>query len=303
LGYSAHNAASDSISGANLANFLQNLVARSVDPAPAIRPRLASIFEAVNLDMTLERPAIGDDLLDVPKAPEPMPEPPLVAPQTVALNRLRSTAPQANEIPQAGEPTTASPRRDRRDPIATIVPPPTSALRPVAGLPTSIQKLQRPSEATGALEPAPARPAITPARPTSELADRSNERRAAQPAPEAPAPPNSPTRPTAQRHEATEAPHIVPRTLIERIIERAAPPADRRNTPAAVATQAQPQPRRLPDAVSDQATAAAPTITVTIGRIEVRATTTQAPAKQPRGAPEVMSLDEYLRRRSGGGAR
>jgi hypothetical protein len=48
---------------------------------------------------------------------------------------------------------------------------------------------------------------------------------------------------------------------------------------------------------------AAPTINVTIGRIEVRATT---PATQPRRQPpgaQTMSLDEYLRRRNQGGAR
>ena len=49
-------------------------------------------------------------------------------------------------------------------------------------------------------------------------------------------------------------------------------------------------------------TEAAPTINVTIGRIEVRATTPaklSKPAK-PKGKPAVMSLDEYLRQRGGG---
>ena len=45
-----------------------------------------------------------------------------------------------------------------------------------------------------------------------------------------------------------------------------------------------------------------PTIHVTIGRIEVRATLAPAPASgKERSAPRVMSLDEYLQRRTGRG--
>lgn len=49
---------------------------------------------------------------------------------------------------------------------------------------------------------------------------------------------------------------------------------------------------------------AASTIQVTIGRIEIRAEQTKASTvAKPRGAPPVMSLDDYLRHRSSGGAR
>lgn len=45
-----------------------------------------------------------------------------------------------------------------------------------------------------------------------------------------------------------------------------------------------------------------PTIQVTIGRIEVRATSTPAPVSgKERSTPRVMSLDEYLQRRTGRG--
>ncbi|BAZ37706.1 hypothetical protein NIES4101_36290 [Calothrix sp. NIES-4101] len=45
-----------------------------------------------------------------------------------------------------------------------------------------------------------------------------------------------------------------------------------------------------------------PTINVTIGRIEIRATTTTpaSPSTKPREKPAVMSLEEYLRQRGGG---
>jgi hypothetical protein len=44
----------------------------------------------------------------------------------------------------------------------------------------------------------------------------------------------------------------------------------------------------------------APTIQVTIGRVEIRATVAPTPARKPPAQAPVMSLDEYLRQRNGG---
>jgi hypothetical protein len=55
--------------------------------------------------------------------------------------------------------------------------------------------------------------------------------------------------------------------------------------------------------VPAQAPPPAPTIHVTIGRVEVRATAPAAPPPQRRPAPRRMSLDEYLTQRSSGGRR
>jgi hypothetical protein len=44
---------------------------------------------------------------------------------------------------------------------------------------------------------------------------------------------------------------------------------------------------------------ATPTIQVTIGQIEVRATPSPSPAKKPAPSTPIMSLDEYLRQRNG----
>jgi hypothetical protein len=46
-----------------------------------------------------------------------------------------------------------------------------------------------------------------------------------------------------------------------------------------------------------------PTIQVTIGRVEVRATSQPAPAAKQKAAPPVMSLDQYLSQRTRGGNR
>jgi hypothetical protein len=57
-----------------------------------------------------------------------------------------------------------------------------------------------------------------------------------------------------------------------------------------------------PEVVSTPDRSSVPTIQVTIGRIEVRATTapTTPAANQARSKPPVMSLDEYLNQRGGG---
>jgi hypothetical protein len=77
-------------------------------------------------------------------------------------------------------------------------------------------------------------------------------------------------------------------------------------TPATVVVQPHvtPAPRAEPAGPALAGRAAtpkpAPTIQVTIGRIEVRAVPPPAPPPKQRSAPPVMSLDDYLRQRDGG---
>lgn len=59
--------------------------------------------------------------------------------------------------------------------------------------------------------------------------------------------------------------------------------------------------QHIPFAQSDANTTPAPTIQVTIGRIEIRATqTAEKSTAKPRAASTAMSLDDYLSRRNGG---
>jgi hypothetical protein len=68
------------------------------------------------------------------------------------------------------------------------------------------------------------------------------------------------------------------------------------------APRAGPEAWSAPEAVGKQEPA--PTIQVTIGRIEIRATPPPASTpKRERSKPPVMSLDEYLRQRNQGGQR
>lgn len=61
--------------------------------------------------------------------------------------------------------------------------------------------------------------------------------------------------------------------------------------------------KSLTSAQADANETPAPTINVTIGRIEIRATqTTEKPLAKPRAAGTTMSLDDYLKQRNGGRA-
>jgi hypothetical protein len=72
--------------------------------------------------------------------------------------------------------------------------------------------------------------------------------------------------------------------------------------------EVQPQISPLPEHVTPAPSAMpesapAPTIQVTIGRVEVRATPATVSPRKPVAGPAVMSLEEYLRQRSAGGER
>jgi hypothetical protein len=106
-----------------------------------------------------------------------------------------------------------------------------------------------------------------------------------------------------RRSAAGAAPSERPQTLLP------VPPAALGYPPAPLARPAtlapivvQPQVRRAAVLAHESAPPPAPTIQVTIGRVEVRAARQPEPAaRQARGAAAAISLDEYLRQRNGGG--
>ncbi len=134
------------------------------------------------------------------------------------------------------------------------------------------------------------------------------------PAAEKVSPPN-PLRPSSA------APFPLPPIEMERrqaVVERIVEPSEKQqSTPAplstlipkpgegraAVAVKAQPNLIRpsAPDKVAAEVSQPETIINVTIGRIEVRATPAQpSRPERHRSAPQVMTLDDYLRKRSGG---
>jgi hypothetical protein len=97
-------------------------------------------------------------------------------------------------------------------------------------------------------------------------------------------------------------------TRAGKIIEKITPERDahRELARARDAQAVSPRPSSLRPPVlmpQPKSSAAAPSINVTIGRIEVRATLPPAPAKTPGPAAPILSLDEYLRQRAGGDRR
>jgi len=119
------------------------------------------------------------------------------------------------------------------------------------------------------------------------------------PAPVFPSPQGSPAQPNPQPVQQPEQPktdnqppgalHIVPEQII--ISRRELQTAESQHlTPV----RASPQGTSLPGVPQP------PSITVTIGRIEIKANTPAVLPKRAAPAPASLSLDEYLRQRQGG---
>jgi hypothetical protein len=132
-------------------------------------------------------------------------------------------------------------------------------------------------------------------------------------------PPRTPSQPA-------DAPHPPREYLLERIVERTLVPAPATTGQLSTATAAQPvsaSPQSaaanapapdpgpasrelrplvppLPDLTVHQAAPPAPTINVTISRVEVRAAPPSAAPRRSSPQPKLMSLDEYLQSRSSG---
>jgi hypothetical protein len=162
--------------------------------------------------------------------------------------------------------------------------------------------------------PAPAEPAATafrePVPQFTRATGRMDVEPAASPPPEPPPGlPQIPSAGTASR--APGHPNTVVRVapdapaagaVFERLAERAVPPA----SAVVPASTAAPRPdvarRQLSGQTQDAPASAAPTIHVTIGRVEVRASTPAPAVQRPRSQPPpASSLENYLRRRARGG--
>ena len=122
-------------------------------------------------------------------------------------------------------------------------------------------------------------------------------------------------RPSPQATQAPQAPSVAPAPPVVPDLAPATRPARASSAPAVpAASQApsaepvtrflQPVVPPLPDlAARNPPPQPAPTVNVTIGRIEVRATPPVASQRRPAPRPQIMSLDEYLQSRTNGGRR
>lgn len=265
-----------------MGDFLGQLLARSFDQTEVIRPRRTGLFEPSQPARDLPWP---DEEPTDSAAPAPLP----AAPPSGRL------ALEPQHMPRSAPPEAAAPLRLRPRPETPASQP---ASAPHSKQPSVVN--EPPATAAAALRPPPVQP-----QPTS--------------------PP-----PREQVRDASRAPTVVEQTLLQPVVERITETSRQAATPPRTATPTSPP--EMPDAraaadvlrpapqveasgvvqspvvragrqAATPTPAASPTIHVTIGRVEVRASSPAEPARRTRPQPPVMSLDEYLEQRGSGGRR
>lgn len=300
-----------------MSNYLNHLVTRSLNPMEtSVQPRLPSLFEPVagvpglgiagsvepegiavsettqfREATALQRPTHAEDIQSVARRsppPSSLEQYPLQSRPTSEVHELRfvppiQTSPDLPVTPQSpipdprlDRPSSAAqafdpPRQDRFE-SGNPVPKPAKTIDSVEQKPAIVQQtiIQRVVEQLFSPQPGDLDPSKVPATATERQEDR-----LAAIAPNLPTTNESPMPGTIPvRYSPTEIvkPQITP--LIQTL--------------------------QIPAVASVEASQPTPTIQVTIGRIEVRATPAPAPASsQARPKSPVMSLDEYLCQRGG----
>jgi hypothetical protein len=292
-----------------MSDYLGNLAARSLEPAQAVRPRLASRFEPLapwapplGEERTAAAPALVEETHEeMAAAPLPVraPEPP-----------RRLSAPR--EEPRQEEPPAPSRRRRARrakleepEEVEMAAPEPVRPVMPVMPVyvPAVTVPIQRNPAGRSALpfEASPPGP-LSGGERGKNGESRELLRHAVRPD----------TRDGA--HSAPYSPTTPEKNSLSTRVEkggeasRADRPGDRQSMEnRTVSTVLQPKvtlAERDPFPVRRETPVPAPTIQVTIGRIEVRATPApKAPARERPSAPAALSLEDYLKQRSRGEGR
>lgn len=284
-----------------MSDYLSTLAARSLSLVPVATPRLTSWFEPAS-------PAGGT--MALPTAPDMVPpphQPPRVTAMPIAgdVPRRRETSPPATTMhaashahaSRAGDEAVDGSRahgiRVTADRAAQVLPGTDAAAPAHAAQPPGIVPAAKAPRSDSALVPS------TAPEPKGESDARIGPR-----APQTPRLSDIVRRATEDRLTALERSRA-------REVVRAQPAADPREpTSPAVRPPAGREPSAVKPAVrvaSDtlDSDTQAPAVRITIGRIEVRAVMPQPPAPLPKPVPpsssSAISLDEYLKQRSGAG--
>jgi hypothetical protein len=315
-----------------VSDYIGNLVAKNLNPRTVLQPRLASHFEPLTPlaslaserqfdDTPFAEAVLQDEATQAARRPAEMEvmqrpasvnaqPPPENLPAQNASPTIRDTyrqqvrrsepdeqhAPPARSVPHIAVPDVAPP------PDALIAP---RHLNPVRNLSEMQRDQAKQADETGDMaqqisaHPEPQRPAqdrrqaIRPALPLIEQAVT----RARQPDRATDAPDQSISEPVERYVIETvhRQPTIMPGTppVVPHDGRQVSEPL-RESPPKTILQPAITVSRLAPPAEPPQP--ASPTIHVTIGRIEVRATS-GPPAPRQRPAPAVMSLDDYLKQR------
>ena len=251
-------------------DFLDSLIARNVaaagtQEAAPIQPRVASMFEPVSLESiaTFEEPARPSDATRAETVAAPLE---IHRPEPIAI----AEAVAAPKKPAAPPPAArARPLRAQNTPVPPVVHPEVHKVAPVAESPVMARipaEVARPDPVS---TPEIQREAEIFVRQTARTHTLLVER------------------PLAARAGGSQAPAPI------------LDPLNPRALPSAVTTRR--APKRIANVGEPQRTPDVPEIHVTIGRVEVRAAA-PAPGPARRSAPPGMTIEDYLRKRQGGGA-
>jgi hypothetical protein len=319
-----------------MSNYLENLIGKNFNRLAIARPRLASRFESLPQGgwpaagdsaalQSREQQALADADSPSRDRPAPMyqeaPANPRLTPADRPAEALETTVWRGNQpLPGDRQPG----HQGQRVAPQTARP---SYSEPPSRNPVEAEKAPKELSAQR-LAAAKLNPFSAPPRPQTDRVIAEPERRERHPSVQ-PVEPGHRLNQTAQVKPETllpEAPHrgstairrpinllqeearereaeLVDRALSQQRERRTVEPraALRRESQLSAEGQRRPLEKAAGQA---EAPALTPTINVTIGRIEVRATAppTAAPRQQKRTAP-TMSLEEYLRRRDRGGAK
>ncbi len=247
-----------------MSDFLTNLLNRSLGASAALRPRLPGRFEAQ-----------GSPANAVPGEP---------------------LAPPANAAPVSRAPATEAPNAHTSEPHHTAAP-------------EHVQKLLVPPDPTRPREAAASKAPPAPegprahAQPTPEIVarvERMLEQPGAEPRPRDKAPAQL-AQEGGERETVTAPPDAPGESRAVQPAREAVAPAPPIPTPIAPQVRVA-QPPAEPRLAEAAPASAAPRISVTIGRIDVRAVAPPLPAARSRLArpAPALSLDDYLKRREGG---
>jgi hypothetical protein len=311
-----------------MSDFLRNLVIRSLGTAPVIRPRLPSLFEPAT-PYLLSLPAISPgwdegrrearEEAAIEEA-DRLPDAPPVRPAATRKGRVEASVglPPSVAQPYLARDLAQAPPRDPANRASDAVPAPPFG----GGIPREAGPAAPPAVAgVLSVEEHFGWPSALPSE--SALDERRTEQVAvsATPRRQLPATTAQPWAPAILRtegetpegtsSEVLEAKSGASRQFHETIESRAQSEAEesarsqvRDSAPRAPAAIEAP---RAPHfefarhvAPSQPVSPPEPTIQVTIGRIEVRAVSSQAASPKERSASPVMSLNDYLRSRRGG---
>lgn len=276
-------------------SYLDNLVARQLPETAVIQPRPISLFEPWPGTASISPPpAIGEEETAV-SSPSIHPLP---RPQTP-----RIPSPTVPAAPQPALPTLTPPAPQPASPSPL---PPTPTLRPASSEPAPPPQKQPPvNDAPAAIQPSPPRqPVLAPPAPVNVTPTSLHHRAEPPPAKET-HPPVIIREQITRLKQVVESPAPSIPPLVETVREQPiqpSPPVKAAIRPEQIKpfipANGRPSNHQPPVTPPPEP---APTIQITIGRIEVRATP-PPPAKVEQKQPRtpVLSLDDYLRQRNGG---